>query len=63
MTKLISFTGVGAFALVLASVTFGTTAAAQEHGLSASAKRQIDAVMQEKASRTPVQRKISSHLL
>ena len=63
MNRLISFTAVSAFALILASATFGTTAVAQERVLSDSAKRQIEAVMQEKASRTPVQRKISSHLL
>jgi hypothetical protein len=63
MTRWISFAAVGALAVSISSATGGNTATAQERALSASAKRQIEAVMQEKATRTAVQRKISSHLL
>ncbi len=47
----------------LVGVALSTVAAAQEPRIGASALQQIDALMQEKASRTPSQRKISSDLL
>jgi len=63
MSRLISFTAVSALAVFLASATLGVPATAQERELSASAKQQIEVLMQEKAARSPAQRKISSHLL
>jgi hypothetical protein len=48
---------------ILAGVSLSAAAAAQEPRISDSALQQIEALMQEKASRTPEQRKISSDLL
>ena len=47
----------------LMGVALSAAAAAQELPIGASARQQIEALMQEKASRSPAQRKISSDLL
>lgn len=52
-----------ALALATASLASGGRAAAQSVGLSPALREQLEAVLIEKASRTPAQRKISSRLL
>ncbi len=48
---------------LLAGMTLSAAASAQEPRISATALQQIETLMQEKASRTPAQRRLSSDLL
>ncbi len=63
MSRMFSTVLLKSLALTILGGAFASTAAAQDSGLSVGARQQIEALMEEKASRTPAQRKISSHLL
>ncbi len=48
---------------LVAGITFSAEAGAREPRISAAAAQQVETLMQEKASRTPAQRRVSSDLL
>ena len=58
-----SLLGIGALVSAAMLTLAARTASAQEQQISAGALQQIQAVMDEKASRTPAQRKVGSGLL